>query len=145
MNGTPPSARYGHSAILAGPRMIIFGGKGPGDKCYKDIHALDPVALTWFQGPEGSGSPPARFGHSASLVLGSKMIVFGGTDGKNFFNDVNVLNLETMAWSKPETKGPAPAPRYYHASVVIKNTIMIQGGFPSARVFSWKRRRSAAS
>lgn len=27
-NGTPPSPRYGHSAILAGSRIIIFGGKG---------------------------------------------------------------------------------------------------------------------
>ena len=115
--------------MLAGPRIIIFGGKGEGDKVFKDIHALDPVSLTWYQGPEGSGSPQARFGHSANLVLGSKMVVFGGSDGKNFFNDVNVLHLDTMSWTKPEVKGSPPLPRYYHASVVIKNTIMIQGGF----------------
>jgi host cell factor len=26
--GTPPQPRYGHSALLAGSRVIIFGGKG---------------------------------------------------------------------------------------------------------------------
>lgn len=128
-NGTPPAPRYAHTAVLAGPRVIIFGGKGEGSKVYKDIHALDPVHLTWYQGPEGSGSPQARFGHSASLVAGSKMIVFGGSDGKEFFNDVNILHLDTMSWTKPEVKGLPPLPRYYHASVVIKNTILIQGGF----------------
>ena len=114
---------------MAGPRIIIFGGRGKNNVFYKDIHAFDPVSLTWYQGPEGTGSPTERYGHSAGLVMGSKMIVFGGTNQKSYFNDINVLNLETMAWSKPETKGPAPSPRYSHASVVIKNTILIQGGF----------------
>jgi hypothetical protein len=29
------------------------------------------------------------------------MIVFGGWNGQDFFNDVYVLDLEIMAWSKP--------------------------------------------
>ena len=29
------------------------------------------------------------------------MIVFGGWNGKEFFNDVYVLDLEIMAWSNP--------------------------------------------
>ena len=28
IKGTPPPGRYGHSAVLAGARVIIFGGKG---------------------------------------------------------------------------------------------------------------------
>jgi host cell factor len=32
------------------------------------------------------------------LVGGTKMIVFGGWNGKDFFNDVYVLDLEIMAW-----------------------------------------------
>ena len=39
------------------------------------------------------------------------MIVFGGWNGNEFFNDVYVLDLEIMAWSKPSTTGPAPSPR----------------------------------
>lgn len=41
ISGTPPAPRYQHSAILAGSRIIIFGGKG--DKTvFRDLHALDP-------------------------------------------------------------------------------------------------------
>jgi len=28
VQGTPPQARFGHTALLAGSRIIIFGGKG---------------------------------------------------------------------------------------------------------------------
>jgi host cell factor len=28
ISGTPPPARYGHTSVLAGSRIIIFGGKG---------------------------------------------------------------------------------------------------------------------
>lgn len=100
ISGTPPPPRYGHSSILAGSRIIIFGGKG--SKCvFRDLHALDPVTMTWYQGPEGGGAPSARFDHSSNLVGGTKMIVFGGWNGSEFFNDVYVLDLEIMAWSKP--------------------------------------------
>ena len=61
--------------------------------------------MTWYQGPEGSGSPTARYGHSATLVAGSKMLIFGGCDGTNYFNDLYLLDLEVMAWSQPKVSG----------------------------------------
>lgn len=100
ISGTPPPERYGHTSVLAGSRIIIFGGKGA-KQVFRDLHALDPVTMTWYQGPEGGGAPSARFDHSSNLVGGTKMIVFGGWNGKEFFNDVYVLDLEIMAWSKP--------------------------------------------
>lgn len=48
VQGTPPSPRFGHTALLAGSRVIIFGGKGKGGVAYKDLHALDPVTMTWY-------------------------------------------------------------------------------------------------
>lgn len=78
VSGIPPEPRYAHSAVLAGPRIIYFGGKGAKEKVFKDIHALDPTTMEWFEGPEGSGSPSARFGHSASLIEGNKIFIFGG-------------------------------------------------------------------
>jgi len=43
--------------------------------------------MTWYQGPEGSGSPSSRFGHTANLVSCSKMLIFGGWNGTDLFND----------------------------------------------------------
>ena len=54
--------------------------------------------MTWYQGPAGAGAPPGRFNHSSNIVGGTKMYVFGGWDGKNYFNDIYVLDLEIMAW-----------------------------------------------
>lgn len=77
---------------MAGARIIIFGGKGS-KTVFRDLHALDPLTMTWFQGPEGGGAPAARYDHSANLVNGTKMVVFGGWNGSDFFNDVFVLDL----------------------------------------------------
>ena len=47
----------------------------------------------------------ARFDHTANLVGGTKMFVFGGWNGNEYFNDVFILDLEIMAWSKPNCSG----------------------------------------
>ena len=93
ISGTPPAPRYAHSAVLAGSKIIIFGGSGAKGKIFRDLHALDPVTMTWLQGPEGIGSPSARYGHSAVLVNETKIFIFGGTNGKEYFNDLFVLDL----------------------------------------------------
>ena len=85
--------------------------------------------MEWFEGPEGSGSPSARFGHSASFIEGNKIFVFGGWNGDNFFNDVHVLHMETMSWTKPDINGPSPCPWFYHCAVIIKSAILIHGGY----------------
>jgi len=48
ISGTPPAPRYGHTAVLAGSRIIIFGGKGSKGHVFRDLHALDPVTMTWY-------------------------------------------------------------------------------------------------
>ena len=48
IQGTPPPSRFGHTAVLAGQRVIVFGGKGNKNKIFKDLHALDPVTMTWY-------------------------------------------------------------------------------------------------
>lgn len=85
--------------------------------------------MTWYQGPEGSGSPSSRFGHTANLVSGSKMLIFGGWNGTDLFNDLFVLDLEAMAWSQPKCTGPTPSPRQGHTSIQIGNNLLIHGGF----------------
>jgi host cell factor len=39
------------------------------------------------------------------LVGGTKMVLFGGWNGDDFYNDVHVLDLQIMAWSKPDCSG----------------------------------------
>ena len=113
---------------MAGSRIIIFGGKGK-KGALRDLHALDPVTMTWYQGPEGAGAPPARFGHTSNLVSGTKMYVLCGWNGKEYFDDLYVLDLELMAWVRPEVSGPHPTQRQGHSSVLIGDNLIVHGGF----------------
>ena len=36
-----------HTAVLAGSRIIIFGGKGK-NAVFRDVHALDPLTMTFY-------------------------------------------------------------------------------------------------
>ena len=57
------------------------------------------------------------------------MYVFGGWNGKDYFNDVVTFDLEKMVWSKLETNGTSPIPRQGHSSCVVGHNLIIQGGF----------------
>jgi hypothetical protein len=67
--------------------------------------------MTWYQGPEGGGAPAARFDHSANIVNGTKMVVFGGWNGQ------------------ANCSGPAPSPRKGHCAILIGSNLVIHGGF----------------
>ena len=57
------------------------------------------------------------------------MFVFGGWNGKDYYNDLHVLDLEIMAWKRENPTGPAPTPRQGHASILIGNNLIIHGGY----------------
>jgi Rab9 effector protein with kelch motifs len=104
---------------------VIFGGRGEKNQCFRDLHALDPVTMTWYQGPQSGGAPLARYNHSATLVGGTRMFVFGGWNGKKYFDDLYFLDLEVMAWTRCDASGPAPSARQGHASVLIGHNLVI--------------------
>lgn len=57
------------------------------------------------------------------------MYIFGGWNGKNYFNDIVTFDLEKMVWSKLETSGTPPVARQGHASCIVGHNLIIQGGF----------------
>ena len=61
--------------------------------------------------------------------IDKKIYIFGGWNGKDYFNDVNTFDLEKMVWSKLETSGSPPVPRQGHASCVVGHNLIIQGVF----------------
>ncbi|ELR18451.1 SPRY domain containing protein [Acanthamoeba castellanii str. Neff] len=73
-------------------------------------------------------------GRSASHLLpfGSKLLLFGGYSPVDFFDDVHVLDTDTMVWSEMATKGPLP--RYRDVSVSIcMNKLVVFGGRSASR------------
>lgn len=76
--------------------------------------------------------PNACLGHSATLVPSTKqVIVFGGWDDNlQPRSDVFILDAETYAWTKPDTKGSPPPRRAWHTAVYAESLdgVLVFGG-----------------
>lgn len=80
--------------MLYGHKIIVFGG-GNGANALNDVHALDVSDLShleWTKLATQGREPIARGYHSMNLV-GSKCIVYGGSDGQECFSDIYILDL----------------------------------------------------
>ena len=92
-----------------------------------------------LKSPESSGlnrSMPAvpedREGHTASVV-GRRIYIFGGTwtdedDQTIYMNDLHILDVDTLIWSRPGTDGTPPIEREGHTAATIGSRIFIFGG-----------------
>eukprot|EP00747_Dinoflagellata_sp_TGD_P183514 gnl/TRDRNA2_/TRDRNA2_38437_c0_seq1.p1 gnl/TRDRNA2_/TRDRNA2_38437_c0~~gnl/TRDRNA2_/TRDRNA2_38437_c0_seq1.p1 ORF type:complete len:436 (+),score=62.16 gnl/TRDRNA2_/TRDRNA2_38437_c0_seq1:59-1366(+) len=142
-SGGAPSARHGHSATLHGTRLFVFGGVC-GAKYFGDLHCLDLASMAWSS-PQTSGpKPSARFGHTA-LLIGDSLMVHGGfcmesadigreeTSGSLlkacYLNDIRVLDINRMLWSRLRTHGEPPTGRFGHTLVLSDDDAIVFGGW----------------
>ena len=69
------------------------------------------------------------FGHSA-LLLGDKIVVFGGWNGKVAFNDLWVYDTGTSNWIKARVGGTIPAARHGHTMELLDDgRLVLFGGY----------------
>ena len=67
--------------------------------------------LAWFQPTTRSPRetlPGPRAAHSCNLI-GTKLWLFGGWNGRTGLNDLAMLDTETMDWTAPYTTGMCPS------------------------------------
>ena len=106
-----PQPRYGHSALLFGARMFIFGGKGEKNQLFNDIFFLDLVEWRWESVTSLSKPPVPRLFHAFEQV-GRKMVIHGGWDGNSSFSDLHIFDTDSFTWTSPSTTGFVPSSRY---------------------------------
>ncbi|QCE07801.1 host cell factor [Vigna unguiculata] len=127
-SGNVPVARVGQSATLVGSRVILFGGEDMSRKLLNDVHVLDLESMNWEM-IETTQTPPApRYDHAASIQGERYLLIFGGCSHSVFFNDLHLLDMQTMEWSQPQTQGNLVSPRAGHAGVTIDESWYIVGG-----------------
>lgn len=127
-DGKVPTARGGQSVTLVGSRLIMFGGEDSKRRLLNDLHILDLENLTWEIIETKTTSPSARFDHTAELYADKYLLIFGGSSHSTCFNDIYILDLQTMDWSQPEIQGAAVSPRGGHGGATVGDNWYIVGG-----------------
>ncbi|KAK7895961.1 hypothetical protein WMY93_021286 [Mugilogobius chulae] len=142
-NGSPPCARIGHSFTLAGNKCYLFGGlandsedpNGNTPRYLGDLFELELQSVSgarcWNIPETKGGGPSPRESHTAVVYTGlgsPKLYLFGGMQGSRL-DDLWKLDLDTMVWSTPETRGCRPFPRSLHTANVIGNKMYVFGGW----------------
>ena len=99
--GNPPSPRESHTATVVGDdRLVIFGGSGEGEGNYlNDVHVLDLKTMKWTS-PEVKGDLPAPRDSHTAVAIENKLFVYGGDCGDRYHGEVDVLDLDTLTWSR---------------------------------------------
>ncbi|OCH88927.1 galactose oxidase [Obba rivulosa] len=135
--GTPlPPVRRAHTAVVYRGRLFVFGG-GDGSEALNDLWAIDvnvpPERMRWEQLQTRGKVPKPRGYHTANLV-GNVMVVVGGSDGKECFQDIWCLNLDTLVWSA--VKLDATHRRLSHTATQVGSYLFIVGGHDGSQYVS---------
>ncbi|MED6120144.1 acyl-CoA-binding domain-containing protein 4 [Stylosanthes scabra] len=127
-SGKAPVSRGGQTANLVGTSLVIFGGQDAKGTLLNDLHILDLETMTWDE-IDAIGTPPSpRSDHTAAIHVERYLLIFGGGSVATCYNDLHVLDLQTMEWSQPTQLGAIPTPRAGHAGVAIDGYWFIVGG-----------------
>ncbi|KDO33362.1 hypothetical protein SPRG_02169 [Saprolegnia parasitica CBS 223.65] len=127
-------ARSGHSAVVLGTRIFVFGGLNlPLQTTFNDVHILDTATKSWST-PVVQNDPPRPRNAHIAMATTKGMVVFGGsspTDGP--MSDVFLLTVHepTLRWVRIDCNGPVMAPRELHAAVLVSlptERIYVSGG-----------------
>ena len=90
-----------------------------------DFFVLHAPGMFWTEPTPNGVTPTPRVGHAAALV-GTKVFIFGGHDGKTCLNDVHVL--VTMNWATLGAKGGRPSPRVSPTLTTVGHKLVMLGG-----------------
>ncbi|XP_075882915.1 host cell factor 1b [Nelusetta ayraudi] len=142
-NGPPPCPRLGHSFSLIGNTCYLFGGlandsedpKNNIPRYLNDLYCLElrpgSSVVGWEIPPTSGQAPPPRESHTAVVTSNrsaNRLIIYGGMSGCRL-GDLWVLDIDSLAWSKPNLAGTAPLPRSLHSATTIKNKMYVFGGW----------------
>ncbi|XP_037412729.1 acyl-CoA-binding domain-containing protein 4-like isoform X1 [Triticum dicoccoides] len=137
--GTPPSPRESHTVTTAagGDKLVVFGGSGEGEGNYlNDVHVLDLPTMTWTSPQVAHEVIPAPRDSHGAVTVGNRLFVYGGDCGDRYHGEVDVLDMDTMAWSRFSVKGASPGVRAGHAALGIGSKIYVIGGVGDKQYYS---------
>ena len=128
MSGSVPVARWGHTSVWDGDKMLIWGG---GSSVYFGKDLLDsgavfnPSSNSWTS-MTAPNPPSARSNHTA-VWTGSKMVIWGGFTDSGRVNDGGVYDPTANSWTSTPTTN-APSSRSDHTAIWTGSKMIVWGG-----------------
>uniref|UniRef100_A0A158PKZ1 Kelch domain-containing protein 10 n=1 Tax=Angiostrongylus costaricensis TaxID=334426 RepID=A0A158PKZ1_ANGCS len=138
VEGRVPPSRDGHSAVVVGDRMYLFGGfEEDLQRFSQETYVFDFLTNRWSE-LNTSGQPPLWRDFHTAVAIDSKMYIFGGrSDHTGQFHStrdmyderLKALDLRTGEWSDPICSGIGPTGRRSHSAWTYGGKMYIFGGY----------------
>ncbi|KAJ8600464.1 hypothetical protein CTAYLR_001463 [Chrysophaeum taylorii] len=121
--------RWGHTAVAtSSSRVLVFGGFG-GHRRLDDLLVLDVddhLALAIFVVAKTTPWPRARERHAAAAAVTEGMLVCFGRASPN--EPLSDIWRWTDGWTRVETTGEPPRPRWGHTLTPANGSFVLAGG-----------------
>jgi hypothetical protein len=144
----PSDPVKGHSAVMLGGEMFVFGGRSSNTEYYDELMALsfdkdgEPVGWRQVKLVSNSKRPSNRNHHVAAALGDTRMVVYGGRSGHDpsfpLLTDTWIFDKQVSEWKEikpvPDARFPTylgyPKPRIEsaNAAILAKSIVLIAGG-----------------
>lgn len=150
--GDVPNSMSGSCGMCVDGVLYLFGGhhaRGNTNLVYR--LPLRSFTFHWEKMSDLKGLAPTSKDKLGCWVYKNKLVYFGGYGyvappahrgifeldensfmgnhvGRGWNNHIHILDLETLTWSQPVTKGNAPSPRAAHSCATLDNRGFVFGG-----------------
>eukprot|EP00892_Ulva_mutabilis_P002200 jgi/Ulvmu1/11981/UM082_0060.1 len=148
--GDVPAPRSGHTFTKVGSRYLLFGGMGCHNgkaQAFNDIYEFEPgdEESKWTLIAAAS-CPPARARHAAFALDDDHLLIFGGVNKRERYEDLCIYSCPTKTWSKAAAQGCtfvnesgaesiiSPGPRAHFTAAKASNRIFMFGGYGGAGI-----------
>lgn len=148
VEGSGPGHRYGHSSVLYGDKVFVYGGVWGNRGATKELWAFDVSAKVWENitvkalpcnstfalcGPLKSSGHTATVFTSGNKKSDRMIVIFGHSPQFGYLNTVQEYYFGTREWTIVETKGFPVKGGYGHSSAFDPFTqkIYVYGGIVS--------------
>ncbi|RUS21331.1 hypothetical protein BC937DRAFT_93014 [Endogone sp. FLAS-F59071] len=110
--------------------IYLFGGfEQYSYEVFDELYRLDMEQNKWQNVIYTKGIRPSKRNDHSTSLWRDKLIIFGGNDdAERHCNDIVLLDLKTLTWSRPEIRGVLPTGRVKHSASVHDNKLYIAGG-----------------
>lgn len=120
------SARFGHSAVWDGKRLIVWGGRPVLGSVYLNTGASYVAETDQWEPVSTIDAPSARWGHTA-VWTGTEMLIWGGNAASGPQNTGGRFQPDRQLW-RPIPVTDAPSARTDHLAVWTGAQMFIWGG-----------------